>query len=407
MRIFFALILAYILSIFYRSFLSVIAGPLMADLAIGPAELGALSSAWFLVFAIMQFPVGWALDRVGPRRTVGVCMGVGAVGAFLFAKAADATTATVAMGLLGVGFSPVFMAALYLFARSGPPASFARLASLFIGLGSVGNLLGAAPLARAADAFGWRPAMMAVAALFVVAALVAVVLLRDPPPVSDDRADTLGFVAGLKAIGSIRALWFLAPITFVSYAILATARGLWVAPFLGEVTAADRGAQGDGALAMAIAMTMGAFAFAWFEKRVGGPKPAMLASALAMAALFVVLATTGHSSALWATIVFAAIGFVGFSYAVLMAHARFFFPPHLIGRGMTTVNFVFIAGASAVQISSGWLVAASRDAGLAAVQAFALLHGSFAGLLLLATAIYAFSPAGPVVNQQPVEKPFT
>ncbi len=139
MRIFLALILAYILSIFYRSFLSVIAGPVSAELGIGPAELGAISSAWFVTFAFMQFPVGWALDRVGPRRTVAALMGVGAIGAFLFAQAGGALTAGAAMALIGMGCSPVFMAALYLFARSGPPATFAGLASLFIGLGSLGN----------------------------------------------------------------------------------------------------------------------------------------------------------------------------------------------------------------------------------------------------------------------------
>ena len=36
------------------------------------------------------------------------------------------------------------------------------------------------------------------------------------------------------------------------------------------------------------------------------------------------------------------IGAIGFTYAILMAHARLFFPAHLLGRGMTFVNFLFI-----------------------------------------------------------------
>ena len=46
--------------------------------------------------------------------------------------------------------------------------------------------------------------------------------------------------------------------------------------------------------------------------------------------------------------------------AILMAHARQFFPEHLIGRGMTFVNFLFIAGAGAVQSASGWFIAQQR-----------------------------------------------
>lgn len=396
MRIFFALILAYILSIFYRSFLSVIATPLMAELSIGPAELGAMSSAWFITFAVMQFPVGWALDRLGPRLTVSACMGVGAIGAFAFALAPGAGTMTAAMALLGIGFSPVFMAALYLFARSGGAGSFAGLASLFIGLGSLGNLLGAAPLARAADAFGWRPTMLGVAGLFALALALAALLLRDPPPPEQrEGAAGDGVMAGLAAILRIRALWFLAPITFFAYATLVTARGLWVAPFLAEVNGLDRTLQGNGALAMALAMTAGAFVFGWVEKRAGGPKPTVLWSTLLTAGLFGLLAASGHWNGLWAIALFAAIGLAGFNYAIIMAHARGFFPDHLIGRGMTTMNFLFIAGASAVQVGSGYFIGAQREAGLDPAAIFAGLHWLFVALLLASCAIYAMAPARP------------
>ncbi len=396
LRVFIALILAYVLSIFYRSFLSVIATPLMADFGIGPAELGAMSSAWFITFAVMQFPIGWALDRVGPRRTVASCMGLGTIGAFLFALAPDAKAATLAMGLLGIGFSPVFMSALYLFARSGPSGTFAGLASLFIGLGSLGNLLGAAPLARAADAFGWRATMTGVACLFLVAFLVAAAVLRDPPRAvhkdGDEGADN-GVIAGLRSVLGIRALWLLAPITFFSYAILVTARGLWVAPFLEQVSGFDRAMQGNGAFIMAVTMTMGAFVFGWAEKHAGGPKPTVLWSTLLTAALFALLALTGHLNGYWAIALFAAIGLAGFNYAILMAHARQFFPENLIGRGMTTMNFLFIAGASAVQIGSGWFIGAERALGLAPAAIFANLHWLFAALLVVSAGLYARSPA--------------
>ena len=393
-RIFLALILAYILSIFYRSFLSVIAAPFMADLGIGPAELGAISAAWFVVFAIMQFPVGWALDRLGPRRTVTALMAVGTLGAFLLAGAAGALSAGLAMALIGVGCSPVFMAALYLFARANDPAKFAGVASLFIGLGSLGNLFGAAPLSRAADAAGWRPTMLAVAGVFLLATALAGALLRDPPKSAHGAADS-GVLAGLKAICRIRALWLLAPITFFSYAAIVTTRGLWVAPYLGEVNGLDRTAQGNAAFVMAVTMTAGAFAFGYAEKKLGGPKPTVLASTVAIAALYALLAASGHLGGLWATALFAAIGFAGFSYAILMAHARLFFPEHLIGRGMTTMNFLFIAGAAALQAGSGWLIAAERAMGMTPAATFGALHWLFAALLAGAAAIYAFAPARP------------
>ena len=65
------------------------------------------------------------------------------------------------MALIGIGCAPVLMASLYVFGRTYPPERFAMLSSLIIGLGSVGNLLGATPLALAVEAFGWRAAMAA------------------------------------------------------------------------------------------------------------------------------------------------------------------------------------------------------------------------------------------------------
>jgi sugar phosphate permease len=401
MRIFAALLLAYILSIFYRSFLSVIADQVMADLAIGPTELGVVSAAWFVGFAVMQFPVGWALDRIGPRVTVCALMGVGVAGAALFALAPNAWVAAIAMALIGVGCSPVFMAALYLFARGAAPDDFAASATFFVGVGSIGNLIGAAPLSRAAIAFGWRPSMLALAAAFALALALAAILLRDPPRLDADAREDDGLWAGVRAIMAIPIFWRLAPITCASYAVLLATRGLWIAPYLGEVNGFDHASQGDAALLMAATMTAGAFALGWGERYLGGPKRTVLVSTFAVAALYAALAAFGHVSGALAAALFAAIGFAGFSYALLMAHARLFFPAHLIGRGMTFMNFLFIGGASAVQAASGWLVGAGRAGGLDAATNFAILHGVFAAILLVSVAIYARTPARPPARTEP------
>jgi predicted MFS family arabinose efflux permease len=390
--VFVALLPAYVLSIFYRSFLSVIAGPVMADLSIGPAEFGLLGAAWFIAFALAQFPVGWALDRLGPRRTVAVTMAIGTAGAFLFALASDATTATAGMALIGLGCSPIFMSSLYLFARTQAAARFALLTSVFIGLGSLGNLAGAAPLALAAQAYGWRPTMLAFAAAFLLSTLLAVALVRDPPPVTDGSGKHEGLLQGLKSIVAIRPLWLLAPITLTGYAIVATARGLWIAPFMTQAHGLGAVAAGHAALVMAITMTGGAFLYGALQKWFGRSKP-LVAWGTAVTGLgFALLALFGEGSAPTATVLFAVVGAAGFTYAILMAHARVFFPEHLVGRGMTFVNFLFIAGAAAVQFGSGWFIAAQRASGRDAVAAFANLHWAFAVLLLLSTAIYLFTP---------------
>lgn len=62
------LTLSYVFSQFFRSFLAVLAEVLERDIGARPDDLATASGVWFLVFALMQIPVGAALDRIGSGR---------------------------------------------------------------------------------------------------------------------------------------------------------------------------------------------------------------------------------------------------------------------------------------------------------------------------------------------------
>ena len=57
-----SLILAYLLSQFYRAFLAVLSPVLQSELGAGPGDLALSSGLWFVAFAAMQIPIGSALD---------------------------------------------------------------------------------------------------------------------------------------------------------------------------------------------------------------------------------------------------------------------------------------------------------------------------------------------------------
>ncbi|MCU0591134.1 MAG: MFS transporter, partial [Desulfobacterales bacterium] len=67
LRVLIPFALAYFLSYLFRVVNAVIAPNLAADLQIGPADLGLLTSAYFVSFAAFQLPLGVLLDRFGPR----------------------------------------------------------------------------------------------------------------------------------------------------------------------------------------------------------------------------------------------------------------------------------------------------------------------------------------------------
>ena len=132
------LCIAYILSQFFRSFLAVLSSVLANDIGAQPDDLAYALGLLFLFFAVMQIPVGWGLDRFGPRIVSSVLLIIGGGGgALLFASAQNHTHINLSMALLGVGCSPILMASYYIFARTYSPKVFATLAATFLGIGSV------------------------------------------------------------------------------------------------------------------------------------------------------------------------------------------------------------------------------------------------------------------------------
>ena len=378
------LCLAYVLSQFSRAFLAVLSGPLERDLGATADDLAFASGLWFLVFAAMQIPVGWALDRVGPRRTAAVLLLVGGGGgAALFAMATTPLHVSLAMALIGAGCAPVLMASYYIFARQFPPARFATLAALMLGVGSAGNLVASYPMALAAETVGWRAALWGLAGVSGAVAAGIAVLVRDP---EEAAGSARGSVLDLLRMP---ALWAILPLMFVAYAPSAALRGLWAGPYLHDVFGLGTGAVGQATLVMGVAMIAGTFTYGPLDRLLGSRKWVIFGgNLLAMLALVALVLWPERSLGLSVALL-ALIGFAGASFPVIVAHGRAFIPAQLAGRGVTLLNLFGIGGVGVAQFATGPLHAAAAAQG--AVAGHTAIFALFAAALALGLAIYLFS----------------
>ena len=377
-----SLVLAYVLSQFYRAFLAVMSPVLTTDLGLSAGDLADASGLWFLACAAMQIPVGAALDRVGPRLTAAVLFGIGgAGGAALFAVAGSALEVKLAMALIGVGCSPVLMASYYIFARVFSPVVFGTLAGAVIGIGSLGNIASSLPLAYAMEILGWRGSLWVLAGISLVVTGAIAVLVRDPerlPP---------GPRGSLLDILRIRALWLIFTIMAVNYLPAAGLRGLWAGPYFGEVYGLDAAGIGAVTLAMGVAMVLGNFAYGPLDRLLGTRKWLIFGGNALTCTALVVLWAMPTQGVLFAAVLLAAVGFFGASFPMVMAHGRAFFPPHLVGRGVTLMNLFGIGATGTAQVYTGHIYAsaASAQAGITAI------FGFFALALLFGLVVYLFA----------------
>ncbi|MCB1382460.1 MAG: MFS transporter [Notoacmeibacter sp.] len=356
------LALAYIMSQFYRSFMAVLTPALTAELGATKAELSLASGAWFIAFALMQFIVGVSLDRYGPRVTAALLLGfAGSGGAFLFAAATAPWMIVLSMIFIGIGCSPVLMASYFLFARLYHPAKFAMLASWMVGFGSAGNVIGASPLANAAEAFGWRPVMAGLAAVTLLISVMIWFTVRDPREPEEGRPQ--GGFAGYLDLMTIRWLWPIIPLVAVNNAAAAGIRGLWAGPYMADLHGADALAIGHVTLMMAIAMVAGNFIYGPLDRLFGTRKWVAVAGCVIAVSAIAYLALNPRAGAGAVTAAFVVIGLAGSSYGLMMAHARAFVPAHLTGRGVTLMNFFAIGGTGVMQFVTGWVVTAAADPG--------------------------------------------
>jgi len=381
------LAVAFIFSQFYRAFLAVLTPFLADDLGASKADLSLASGAWFISFALFQFPVGIWLDRHGPRWTASLLFTIAALGAFLFAASTAPWMIVLAMILVGIGCSAVLMGAVFLIARNYPPARMAMFMSWVVAFGSVGNIVSTTPLAAAAQAYGWRPVMFAIGAITLLTAAAIATLVRNPDYTEGRNSTGL---SGYLALFRIRELWPLIPLAVVGYNAVSGIRGLWIGPYASETFGVDAVAVGNLSLVLALAMVIGTFIYGPLDALFRTRKWIVVTGQIICASALITLALN-VDTALWlTTVLLVVIGMTGVGFGMLLAHSREFLPPHLVGRGVTFMNFCSIGGGGVMQLVTGGLVTVTTrpdDPG----HAYSILFAFYAAVSLTALCVYLTS----------------
>ncbi|WP_342360948.1 MFS transporter [Terrarubrum flagellatum] len=381
---------SYAISQFSRNAVGVVAPDLARELGLAAAEIGLLSSLFFLTFAAAQIPLGIIIDRQGPKRVMLACFALTILGTAVVSLAPGYLWLLVGRALLGLGCSSFLIAPLVIYAREFPAERYSSLASLHLAIGNGGTICATAPLAFAAAALGWRGAYALVAIVAVIcAALVLVLVGKDQ--IAPARAGAAA--TRLRDVARAPSFWLLMGLQCTTYPTFAAIGGLWGGPWLADVYGYDLGRRGATLLILVIAHIVGLFVWSALDRRLKSYKRPLLAAGALVAATLAAGALFTIPEALiplW----LACFGF-GLGYApLMMGHARMLFPPETLGRGLTLLNAGNMAGAFAIQTITGLIVGAFPRApsGAYPAAAYAAVMGLLAVQLAAALLLYAKAP---------------
>ncbi|MEJ8797767.1 MFS transporter [Trinickia caryophylli] len=163
-----------------RGTLAVANSAIRADLGLSLAQMGVLLSAFSWSYALCQLPVGALVDRVGPRRLLGIGLVLWSV-----AQAAGGMVSTfgwfvLARILLGIGEAPQFPSAARVVSNWFPLRARGTPTGIFNSASPLGTALAPLLLSVLVVSFHWRWAFVVTGAIGLLVAGVWFALYRDP-----------------------------------------------------------------------------------------------------------------------------------------------------------------------------------------------------------------------------------
>lgn len=398
LRVFLLFSAGYFVSYVFRGVNLGFAPLITHDLGLSAADLGLLTSLYFLGFAGAQLPAGVLLDHYGSRRVTAGMLLFAATGIWVFGAAHSIGTMMLGRLLIGVGVAVCLGAAFKALAQHFEPARLPLMNGLVMAVGGLGGVAVGSPLTWTLSFTSWRAVCGALGVLTIVVALALWTLAPDKR--DGHRQAGLGTqFKGTWHILKSPAFWKIASFSVVTQGVFYAMQSLWVGAWMRDVMGlAPREAAAQVSI-LGFAMMAGCVGFGAAARGLEKRGVSLYAFCGIGMALFVVtqllimLGAPLPAGLLWAAYgIFGGTGIL--SYAVLARH----FPPHLIGRGNTTLTLIIFLLIFGFQIGVGavlslWPASSGHYPAAAHLSAWGILV-----VLQIASAIWYVLPSRALIQ---------
>ena len=168
----------YFLSTLLRAITATLSPVLTSEFSLQAADLGLLAGGYFLGFGSMQIPLGYLLDKHGPKKIVSSFLLIAFIGVTAFALSKNFSSLFISRILIGVGVSACLMGPLTAYRIWFADKYQQRLNSWMLMVGSFGYICSSLPVQLLLPNYGWRPVFGGLAVLTLIC--VGLILLIAP-----------------------------------------------------------------------------------------------------------------------------------------------------------------------------------------------------------------------------------
>ena len=191
--IFLVFALGYYISNLLRAITATISPNLVSEFNLSAGDLGLLGGGYFLGFASVQIPIGYLLDKSGPKKIVSYFLLIAILGMISFSLSENFTSLLISRILIGIGVGACLMGPLTAYRVWFQDETQQRANSWMLMTGAIGMLSSSLPVQYLLPIIGWRSIFLFLAILTLISILLIIIFIPNSPSSFAARKVSSGF----------------------------------------------------------------------------------------------------------------------------------------------------------------------------------------------------------------------
>jgi len=386
--VFFVFAFGYFLSCLLRAITATLSPVLTLEFELMAADLGLLAGGYFLGFASMQIPLGYLLDKFGPKKIVSSFLLIAFIGTVSFALAENFSGLLISRILIGVGVSACLMAPLTGYRIWFAENQQQRANSWMLMIASLGFLSSTLPVQLLLPALGWRWLFGGIAALILISLFLMLAFIPKWDHQNDESLENPVRQGSLSDVWKNKFFISVIPMGLFNYGGLMAIQTLWAGPWMIRVAGYTPLESATGLFWINITMLISFFLWGYFLPRItnlgfSALKILKLGLPVSFLIMLTIIILGSKAGAFYITLFILSSIFL----SVTQPAVGLSFQSHLAGKALTSFNLLIFLGTFIMQWVMGLVIDLVKIFGYSEIIGF---KAAFSFFLFLSLISYMF-----------------